>query len=692
MVESPAPGAASLADLLATRRRQRFVGRAREIDLFTAALRSPDPNATILWVHGPGGTGKTTLLHAVADIAVESGRRVVWLDGAELGPRPDAVRAALLPHVEHAGRVVVLIDAYERLEDIDDRIRSDIFPELPADSLVVLAGRRPPGPGWRADPAWSDLVEVVPLGNLSPEECATYLDIVGVEQRRHERMTSLTHGHPLALSLLADVVARGADEWDDVLGPDTVSALVRRLIDVVPDSVQWRALAVCAISRVTTQSLLRHVLGGDGRASFDWLADLSFTEQAPEGVVPHELTREVLDADLRWRDPEQYRDVFRAVRSHVSGRLVAADPSDVRRAILDLKYMFRNLPGVLAPIDWGTWGSTDCRSAADDREAAVALIRSAEGDAAADLAEHWFDRQPDGFHVLAGANDGVRGVIGLLDLTAASPADRAADPAALAAWDHAHRIRPPRPGERVTLTRFIVDRDAYQGPSPTLNEVPVLTLQRYLRTPALAWDFLALHEPEQWDEFFALADLPRAVGADFTIDGRRHGLFGHDFRTVPVHDLIDLWTERSLAQDPTLQLMSRSEPLVMEQAAFFESVRQALRDLHHPHRLAQNPLMRTRLVQQRGEGSTGGAELVELVHQAVDALRAHPRDAKFLRAVDRTYLHPAANQESAAEALGLPFSTYRRHLTGGVERIGAWLWERELSTVMQGVVRRSEQD
>jgi hypothetical protein len=28
--------------------------------------------------------------------------------------------------------------------------------------------------------------------------------------------------------------------------------------------------------------------------------------------------------------------------------------------------------------------------------------------------------------------------------------------------------------------------------------------------------------------------------------------------------------------------------------------------------------------------------------------------------------------------LRLPFGTYRRHLLAGIERVAAWLWEREL--------------
>jgi hypothetical protein len=46
--------------------------------------------------------------------------------------------------------------------------------------------------------------------------------------------------------------------------------------------------------------------------------------------------------------------------------------------------------------------------------------------------------------------------------------------------------------------------------------------------------------------------------------------------------------------------------------------------------------------------------------------------------LERTYLEPAATQEVAAELLDLPFSTYRRHLKSGLERLCAWLWEGEL--------------
>jgi len=110
--------------------------------------------------------------------------------------------------------------------------------------------------------------------------------------------------------------------------------------------------------------------------------------------------------------------------------------------------------------------------------------------------------------------------------------------------------------------------------------------------------------------------------------------------------------------------------LALSQAEFSAAVRAALRDLHRPDALAANPLQRTRMAR--------GGDLTGLIEQAVAALRADPRDAKLARALDRTYLRPAPTQERAAELLDLPFSTYRRHLARGTERVAGWLWQREL--------------
>jgi hypothetical protein len=117
---------------------------------------------------------------------------------------------------------------------------------------------------------------------------------------------------------------------------------------------------------------------------------------------------------------------------------------------------------------------------------------------------------------------------------------------------------------------------------------------------------------------------------------------------------------------------------VLSHEQFRAAVRQALRDRQRPDRLAANLLNRTRLVRARFGPDAGADALAELIDEAAEALAADPRDAKAHRAIDRTYLRPAATQEKAAEVLGLPFSTYRDHLNRGIDRIVEQLWQREL--------------
>jgi hypothetical protein len=692
-MSSSRDGPATIGDLLRDARRRRFVGRRSELELFRAAIAAQDPDVAVLHLHGPGGIGKSTLLDAFARVAEANAAAVVRLDARDVPASPKAVLDALRGSVEvpddgpievAPGRLALLIDTYERFAEIDRWIREQLMPRLPLGAVTVLAGRTAPGPEWRSDPAWRDLIRVVSLRNLDPGDSRDYLAASGVESGLHDRLVDLTHGHPLALSLYTDVVVRGGEVGEDAHDPNLVGDLVHGFVDVAPDAAERTVLAACAQARVTTEALLRDVLGDapadESAKRFAWLQGLSFIEVGADGLFPHDLARDVLDADLRWRDAAEYTRIFRRVTEHIRGRLRGTQGRAQQQAISDLKFLFRHIPGILSPINWEAWGHHHPEaSTPDDRDAVLEVIATVEGDEAARIAAAWWASQPEGFWVLRDAADEVRGVVCLVDLTAASEADLAGDPGAQAVWQHAHARRPPRPGEVVTQTRFIVDREASHGPSPTLNAVPIVTLQRQLATPNLAWDYLTMHEPDEWDDFFALADLHRVPEVDFEVAGRRFGVFAHDYRERSVDALIDLWIERSLAQDPTLQAAPGPSLLVLSQAEFTEAVRQALRDLTRPELLARNPLLRTRLLhEEAGDAAPDAATLTAVVRSAIDRLRGHPRDDKLLRAVERTYVDPAPTQEAAAARLGLPFSTYRRHLTQGVERVVSWLWDREV--------------
>ena len=146
---------------------------------------------------------------------------------------------------------------------------------------------------------------------------------------------------------------------------------------------------------------------------------------------------------------------------------------------------------------------------------------------------------------------------------------------------------------------------------------------------------------------------------------------------------LDLMAEREIATEPLAVSPTETVPLiVLGETDFAAAVRDALRNFHRTGDLRASPLLRSRVVVERAgfgaDDSTGVAALRDLLMEAAQSLQASPRDAKCYRALHRTYLEPAPNQERAAELLGLPFSTYRRHLKAGISRVAETLWQREI--------------
>lgn len=682
--DTPAPRPPRLADRLAAARR--FVGRAAELELFRAALAADEPPFAVLFLYGPGGIGKSSLLHQYAQVA--AGHTVAALDSRNIDPSPQgfllALGAALgladpgaaLEALAQAERPVLLIDTFEALGPLDGWLRERFLPELPAGALVVIAGRNPPGPAWRGDAAWRSLMRSVSLRNLRPEESADYLRRRGVAPARHAAALEFTHGHPLALSLVADLAAQGDEvAFRPDQAPDVVALLLERFVQDVPSPAHGLALHACAIARVLTEPLLRDALGQpDVQAIFAWLRSLSFIEQGPLGLFPHDLAREVLDNDLRWRDPDRHADLHARLGRSVVRRVLEGSGPDRLRSVFDLVYLHRNNPILKPYYEWGSLGTLYAEPVRPGEHPAVLQrIAGWAGEESADLAEHWLARQPAAWQIIRDPEGQIAGVFMYLSLHLADPADRARDPACAYAWEYAQRQAPLRPGDEVTLARYYTDLSGYHEPTPALNTAQIATGLRWMTSPRLAWSFTDLFDPDHWYGMMSYYNFHR-------IPEPRFGLYAHDWRQTPVLDWIDKITTRELAPDLRVEdLAAAAAPLLaLSQPEFAEAVRAALRDFHAPAALAANPLLRARVVSDRAGETPAAAALQELLRQGVAAMQGRPRDAKFARALDQTYLGPPTTQELAAERLGLPFSTYRYQLAQGVERITEWLWQREI--------------
>lgn len=674
----------TVADRLRRSRERRFVGRHTELELFRSALAGDEPPFTVLFIHGPGGVGKTALLKRLAGIATDVGWAVSEVDLRTVGASPPALRRAL-GDAGGNGRRVLLLDTYEAASGLDGWLRETFIPSLPAGTLLVIAGRNPPTRGWRSDPGWGELLRTVALRNLPPDDARAFLREAGVPAELAERVAALTHGHPLALSLLVDIVGQRPDAADLELAdaPDVFHLLQRTFVEDVPSDRHRAALQACAHARFTTEDLLRSALETDDAGElFAWLASLSFIERGRSGLFPHDLVRDVLEADLRWRDPDAFATLRRRVRAHTIARLRGGD-ADGHDAAADLVFLHRSNPFTAAQWDWATFGDAYGDALRpDDREPLLAMTRRHEGEESARIVAHWIDRQPEAFVVVRERDERPRGFMVRLALDRATDEDLATDPGALAMWRWAQEAAPPRPGERVHAARTLIDRDVYQAPSPTLNVVTVVDTREWVAGARLSWELIGAWADERAAApLMSYIDFHRVPAADYEVGGRRYAVFAHDWRRCDADAWLELIGARELAAgfDPTAAAAERAPEIALSHADFVAAVQAALASLHRDEALAVSPLLRSRVARDAAAPAEPGPDtLRELIERAVATLRVDPRDARYERAVVRTYVRPAGTQELAAEALGVPFSTYRRHLRRGVERVADWLWRCEL--------------
>jgi DNA-directed RNA polymerase specialized sigma24 family protein len=241
----------------------------------------------------------------------------------------------------------------------------------------------------------------------------------------------------------------------------------------------------------------------------------------------------------------------------------------------------------------------------------------------------------------------------------------------------------------------------YQETSPLQSLLVVHALRHFLtHGQRLAYTFFCCHEPDIWQPLFQYAGIPR-IPADFTTDGHRYGVFGHDWRSTPLMQWVARLAEKEIDAASVYRALRKAEgravPVegetsaaptvtrrVLDAAQFSIAVRDGLRDLNSPARLARNALLHSRLtaVPPVGDASavvTPVAALGTVLREAAESLNsADPRLQRGYRAVYHTYLVPAPTQEEAADLLDLPFSTYRRHLAEGIAAITEILWSKEI--------------
>ncbi|GAA0991275.1 ATP-binding protein [Acrocarpospora macrocephala] len=657
----------SLSGLLGWRlqaaREMAFVGREEELAVFNAALYGG--GCSVLYVHGPGGIGKSALLRRFAHEADVAGRPVSLVDGRMLEP-PSVVSELLLRDPD----AVLLVDNFERIQGLEGWLRERFLPRLPMGALVVIAGRNPPDMRWQADPGWAGTLAVLPLRDLRAGDAQALMDSAGVPAELREPLLAFAGGHPLALLLGAAVAVKNGGRWTP--NQDVVATLLDQLVGELPSAAHRRALEICAHAYMTTEDLLRAALPEEAGTLFRWLRRLPFVESSSLGLFPHVVVRELLEADLRWRDPEGYAMMHGRIHAHLAERVRTASDGDVLGAVAALLYLHRgNGADFRDRHDEGEFQEEVLRE--EDVGTLLRVATAAEGAASAGCAAFWAERQPEAFRLYRRTETGEPVAFSAwLQLAELDEEELTADPLVAMAWAHARATTPLRAGEHLAVSRLWA-LPPYRGNSPVLDLIQWRVIGNCLRAERMAWSYIEIALPNQaWVEHlrhYGMRDIfeqPRPGEDPYT-------LFVHDWRAVPAQ----AWLERMNHLPAGGPSAATAKLAVLSQAEFAEAVRKGLRQLSRPDALAASPLTRTRLIAERA-GQTPATALGDLLRQAIDDLRADPRSVKFHRALSVTFLRGTPTQELAAERLGLPFTTYRRHLTAGIERVCADLWHREL--------------
>lgn len=152
--------ARTISKRLAERAQTSFVGRQKELALLRSAISADELPFVVVYIHGIGGIGKSTLLQAILN-NLDPDISCIRLDCREIEPtqygflkalgqalsmeeselKKDRVISRLGPV---GGRAVLALDTYETFGLMDTWLRQEFIPDLPDTVLVVINSRERP--------------------------------------------------------------------------------------------------------------------------------------------------------------------------------------------------------------------------------------------------------------------------------------------------------------------------------------------------------------------------------------------------------------------------------------------------------------------------------------------------------------------------------------------------------------------
>src|SRR4051812_32464135 len=205
----------SIKTILRENRKKNFVGRNNELSVFKQMVEGKELTHLLLYISGAGGQGKSSLLRYYADYCDEQSIPYFYIDSRYIESTPQSFLSAfemaspfgqpVNKEIEmYPGKVILIIDTYEKVSGLDDWLRLQFLPKLPSNVFTVIAGRNELGVNWKSDPSWRNLIKHISLSELSAWESKKLLIQRKIPEKFLTSIIESTYGNALALSIVAD--------------------------------------------------------------------------------------------------------------------------------------------------------------------------------------------------------------------------------------------------------------------------------------------------------------------------------------------------------------------------------------------------------------------------------------------------------------------------------------------------------
>lgn len=344
-----------------------LVGRQREITAFLQQFNDSSRSKKIINVYGTAGIGKSTLLDEFDKLARAHGGITITIDSEGFVKTPEAFCRHILDSLDRPDgspsdsarlpvacvsslneaasgqRVVLLIDAYEHLEALDQWLRDFLLKKLHPNVLIVIAGRYALSEVWSLSPGWRQLIEKLPLADLDYESVARFAEYTHIFDRSTiQRIWRHSKGHPLTMSLLTLILGQSASGEAPLYADDheTLAFIVSQWLREVPGEHMRPFIEAASVLRQFNQESLSFIMDRDIAASeFYQLIRFSFIRKVDRGWTVHSLMREAVNRELLARTPQRYEFVrSRALVYYYRQMTESGSSSPMAKDAIELMY------------------------------------------------------------------------------------------------------------------------------------------------------------------------------------------------------------------------------------------------------------------------------------------------------------------------------------------------------------------